>query len=400
MARGDKPYRLYRGGRVKGKVPTLPRPEPSRRRRRPRARAPLAPAPDQEQRRRRFGWGRRIGLAVGLLFLLLVAWGIASYLAFGDGVEAANGRLEPEARAALTPQDALLLSTPTTIALFGTDHNANVDARSGARRADSIMLVRTEPRTGRIAYLSVPRDLRVDVPGHGTNKVNAAFQLGGTALALETLREFTGLPIHHVAVVDFADFEELIDTLGGIEVTVPRPILSNRFDCPYATAERCAAWRGWRFERGKQTMNGRRALVYSRIRENRLDRSESDVSRAERQQQVLQALSSKLTSPLTLAKMPFIGDDVLRPLATDLTAWQFVQLGWRRFRSPTSSALHCRLGGTPSSIGGQAFLLPTEENRNVVAMFTGAAAPQPPAPGSGLFGPGCVVGSRSLARRR
>jgi anionic cell wall polymer biosynthesis LytR-Cps2A-Psr (LCP) family protein len=181
---------------------------------------------------------------------------------------------------------------------------------------------------------------------------------------------------------------------------VPRPILSNRFDCPYATGERCSAWKGWRFEKGTQTMSGRRALVYSRIRENRLAPSESDVTRGRRQQQVLDALSSKLTSPWTLARMPFIGDDVLRPLATDLSAWQFVQLGWRKFRSSSDATIHCRLGGTPSNIGGQSFLVPTEENRNVVAMFTGASAPQPPAPGSGAFGPGCVVGTRAFTQRR
>jgi len=246
----------------------------------------------------------------------------------------------------------------------------------------------------------VPRDLRVEVPRHGTSKINAAFQVGGPALALETLRAFTGLPVNHVAVVDFSDFEGLIDTLGGVEVDVPRPILSNRFDCPYSTVERCSRWPGWRFERGKQTMSGHRALVYSRIRENRLDRSETDVTRGERQQQVLQALASKLTSPATLARMPLIGDEVLRPLTTDLSTWELVQLGWRKFRSPAASTLHCRLGGTPSDIGGESFLVPTEENRNAIAMFTGAAAPQPPAPGSGVFGPGCVVGTGSLSRLR
>jgi hypothetical protein len=75
---------------------------------------------------------------------------------------------------------------------------------------------------------------------------------------------------------------------------------------------------------------------------------------------------------------------------------QFTQLAWLRFRAPESRTLHCRLGGEGQSIGGQSFIVPTEENRNVIAMFTGASAPQPPLPGSGPFGPGCVVGSRTL----
>ena len=151
--------------------------------------------------------------------------------------------------------------------------------------------------------------------------------------------------MNHIAIVDFADFKDLIDALGGIDVDVPAPIISNKFDCPYATEQRCDAWQGWRFAKGEQHMNGQRALVYARIRENRLDPSESDVTRAERQQRVLQAISSRLTSPMTLAKLPFMGDDVAAPLATDLSAAQMVQLGWVKLRAPAGRALHCRLGG-------------------------------------------------------
>ena len=390
MAGGEKPYRVYRGGRTKGKVPTLPRREaPSRASngRGERARVPgLEP-----RRRRRFGWGRRVGLALGLLFLLLIAWAVTSYLAFRSGVAEANDRLEPRARAALTPQDGLLLNTSTTILLLGTDH-ANRADRASFRRSDSILLVRTDPERARLAVLSIPRDLRVEVPGHGPAKINAAFQLGGPALAVRTVRNFTGLPIHHVATVDFGSFVEVVDAVGGITVDVPAPIVSNRFECPLDTQAQCDRWPGWRFGKGEQHMNGRRALIYARIRENRLNPAENDITRGERAQAVLKAVTRKLTRPSTLARTPFIGDDLVKPVSTDLSAGQLVQLGWLRFRASDSRTLHCRLGGTGSDIGGQSFLLPTEENRNVIAMFTGASAPQPPLPGSGPFGPGCTVG--------
>ncbi|TMK66288.1 MAG: LytR family transcriptional regulator, partial [Actinobacteria bacterium] len=165
----------------------------------------------------------------------------------------------------------------------------------GSRHSDSIMLVRTDPGKHRIAYLSIPRDLRVEIPGHGTDKINAAFQFGGPTLALQTVKQLTGLDVNHVAFVDFAKFKELVDAIGGIEVDVPKPILSNRFDCPYSTSARCNAWPGWRFAKGKQHMNGQRALVYSRVRENKLDPSETDFARSRRQQQVVQAAGAKLT---------------------------------------------------------------------------------------------------------
>jgi hypothetical protein len=135
-------------------------------------------------------------------------------------------------------------------------------------------------------------------------------------------------------------------------------------------------------------MDGRRALVYARVRANELDGGETDFTRAERQQQVLQALTDRMTSPRTLVRMPMVGDDMTRPLATDLTTWELMQLGWIRFRDPRT--IRCRLGGDAITFAGQSFIDPSEDNRSVIAMFVGASAPQPPRPGSGPFGPGCL----------
>lgn len=146
-------------------------------------------------------------------------------------------------------------------------------------------------------------------------------------------------------------------------------------------------------------MNGERALIYTRVRENSLNPSDNDITRAERQQEVLQAISSKLASLGTLVQLPFVGGDLLKPLATDLSTGQLLALGWVKFRSGSGNALHCRLGGRPETIGGQWTLVPDELNRAVIAMVTGDSAPQPPPPGSGTFGPGCVQGNRTLGSR-
>lgn len=385
MAAGDKPYRVYRGGRTKGRVPTLPGPERSRRRDgRVPGRAP-SPAPPSAPRRK-LGRGRTIGLVLLLLFAVVLVWGVLSFLAFRSGAEEANARLEPEARATLSQSEGLLLTQPTTTLLLGTDHAPNVEERQGARRTDSIVLMRTDPSLGRIALLSIPRDLQVPIPGHGEAKINAASQVGGTALAIRTVKSFTGLPVDHVVVVDFPNFEQLIDSLGGVTVNVPEPILSKPFDCPY-TAERCAEWDGWRFGKGEQEMDGRRALIYSRVRVNDLNTSESDVTRGGRQQDVLSAIARKALSPGTAIRYPLVGDDMLRPLATDLSSWQLAQLGWVVWRADDSRTLRCRLGG--EDVGGS-LLIPDEDNRNVIAMFVGASAAQPPRPGA-PFAPGCIT---------
>src|SRR5215208_2757173 len=234
MPSEEKPYRVYRGGRTKGKVP----------------------APARPGRRRDGGGSNGTGGAVEY-----------------RGPDSPRRRVSP----------GLLLSHESTILLLGTDHS-KVGGREGDRHSDSILLVHTDPSKHRIAYLSIPRDLRVSIPGYLDQKINAAFQIGGPTLALKTIKAFTGIPVNHVVIVDFADFRDLVDALGGVDIDVPAPIVSNPFDCPYATEERCQRWQGWRFARGKQHMDGRRALVYARIRENRLDPTESDVTRSERQQ--------------------------------------------------------------------------------------------------------------------
>jgi LCP family protein required for cell wall assembly len=382
MPPDEKPYRVYRGGRVRGKVPRLPE--------QPRAEGPGGP---RERRRFRLRptrrWLRWIPAGIAVLLVFVLAWALASYFQFRDGVSAANKRLPQGVRQALDDQHG----GPTDILLLGTDH-ARLAGRESANRTDSITLLRVDGGHHRLAYLSVPRDLRVEIPGHGTAKVNAAMQLGGAALAVRTVRLLTGLPVNHVVVVDFSQFEDLIDKLGGIDIVVPERIVS-KFDCPYPTAARCARWPGWRFAKGKQHMDGRRALIYSRVRKNALNPADSDFSRAEHQQAVLQAVAGKLTGFGTLMRLPFIGDDLLAPVATDISTHTFISLGWTKFRSSAGRTLHCRLGGESS--GGD--IVPVEENRNVIAMVVGDSAPQPPLPGSGISGPGCVTGHATLGVR-
>jgi polyisoprenyl-teichoic acid--peptidoglycan teichoic acid transferase len=375
MAEGTKPYRLYRGGRKKGKVPL-----------RSQARPTTQPtsAPGAPRRRRWWLWAV---LAIVGLFVLALLWGILGYRSFASGVDEANARLPRNAKAQLAKRDRSILSEPTTVLVIGTDGGRGRGrARADANRSDSLMLLHLDPGTHRISYLSIPRDLRVEIPGYGSSKINAANQIGGPALTLATVKALTGLPIDHVIVVDFDGFEELIDAVGGIEVNVPKAILSKPFDCPYKPA-RCANWEGWRFKKGPQHMDGRRALVYSRIRTNQLDPSDSDITRGNRQQIVADAVGDEIASFGTFLRLPFMGDELAAPLATDLSAWELAQLGWIRFRS--SGSLRCRLGGEPSSLGGESALLGSEDNVSVISMWLGQSAPLPPPKGT-LYGAGCT----------
>lgn len=382
----EKPYRVYRGGRVKGRVPLERRLGQEEGDRGPGGTGARG---GPGGRRRRFRWKLMLALGLPLLLLLVVLWGVASYLALSRGISGANDRVPPSVERLLAHQSGLLSSTPTTILVLGTD--GGEAHRAGSRRSDSIMLVHTDPGKHRISFLSIPRDLRVEIPGHGTDKINAAFQYGGPTLALATIKELTGLDIDHVAFVDFAKFKELVDAVGGIDVVVPKPILSNRFDCPYATSEQCGKWPGWRFAKGKQHMDGGRALIYSRIRENKLDPAETDFARSRRQQQIVQATGAKVTGFWSALKVPFNGATMVKPLATDLSAWQLLQLGWAYWRADTGKALHCRLGGEPQTVGGAAVIVGSEDNPATIAMFMGRSTPLPPPKGL-PYAPGCTIG--------
>jgi LCP family protein required for cell wall assembly len=386
---GEKPYRVYRGGRTKGRVPTTGRPEKSPPRARPGRDGRSnyrGPGPSRKTARapRQIRWARELTIALVLVVAFLIAWAALGYLVFRSGVSEANKRLPQSARTALTPDKGSLLSTPTAILLLGTDHSAAA-ARSGDQHSDSITLLRTDPPHHRLYYLSIPRDLRVEIPGYGPAKINTAFQVGGPRLAARTVASYTSIPVNHVVIVNFAQFKDLIDAVGGVDVTVSERIRS-KFDCPYGTEARCARWPGWRFEPGRQHLSGQRALIYSRIRKNILNPGDSDITREARNQQVIQALMSKLASFSTFMRLPFIGHKLMKPLATDLSANDFVGLGWAKFRA--GRTLHCRLGGI--STGGD--ITPSEDNAKVILMVLGKSAPQPPAPTGDTYPPGCLIG--------
>src|SRR5579884_1591539 len=201
-ASGEKPYRVYKGGRQKGKVP-LPGREPRRQREQ---------QPERRDVRRRpartFSRWRALLLSLLAVVLLLIVWAVAGYFSVRGGVRDANARLQqaaPGIGTVLTPQGGLLMSKPSDILLLGTDHSDNGQAgRSIDEHSDSLMLLRTDPGAHRLIYLSLPRDLRATIPGYGTSKINAAMQIGGPKLAVRTVEAFTGLPINHVVVVDFS----------------------------------------------------------------------------------------------------------------------------------------------------------------------------------------------------
>lgn len=153
------------------------------------------------------------------------------------------------------------------------------------------------------ALLSIPRDLWVDIPGVGEQRINSALFFGyevadpmaGPALAVRTVEQALGVPVNRVAVVDFSAFVRLVDALGGVEIDVPRAIVDTEYPTPdYGVTT-------IRFDPGRQQMSGEQALVYARTRH-----ADDDFGRAERQQQVIRAMAAKLVNPATWPRLPAV----------------------------------------------------------------------------------------------
>lgn len=388
----DRPYRTYKGGRV--------RPEPEREpaaaqavaapERRgaielPSADAPPPIEPPRLGRLGRFGRGgdggwtpsRRaprglrfwIKVGVALVALLVGLWLVLGLLAVRSSVSQANERLDPRAPAALAAPDGSILAVPTSLLVIGVDENAN---------SDTLQVIRFDPGDSLVATLSIPRDLRVPVPGYGDEKINAAYSAGGAPLALRTVQDYTGLEIDHVIVLDFDGLVGLVDAVGGIQVDNPKPIRSVFEGTLH------------KFPAGTITLDGEEALAYSRVRRNALDPSDSDVSRGQRQQAVIRALRERLTSPAGILRLRTVAGALGGAFATDLSLGEIGQLAWVDQRA--SRRLRCNLGGTPSSLDGQDVLIPDGSgNRRVLGEFLGEQAVQPPASRS-LFAARCREG--------
>ncbi len=158
------------------------------------------------------------------------------------------------------------------------------DARTGeaAGRSDVIVIVHVPKDPRRIQLVHFPRDLYVTIPGHGKNKINAAYAFGGAPLLVRTLQDLLGIRVDHVALVGFEGFKAMTDAVGGVDVNVEEPSSEN----------------GYAFAKGMMHLNGDQALAFVR---ERYQLSQGDISRGRRQQAFIKALMLKGLSRDTLA---------------------------------------------------------------------------------------------------
>jgi LCP family protein required for cell wall assembly len=234
----------------------------------------------------------------------------------------------------VTPTTEIPMPTPKpwngvdriTILALGLDsRDWEAQPNKNVARSDTMLVLTMDPIAKTAAMLSIPRDLYVDIPGYGFDKINRAYFLaekdrlpgGGPALAMKTVERLIGVPIDHFAVVDFPSFTTFVDTIGGIDVYIP---FDNMIIDPVGDEDVKQLHFGWNH------LTGSEALAFARTRST----EEGDVDRASRTQQVIIAIRDKILSanmiPTLLTKAPDLFNQISGGIKTDLTLEQIIQL--------------------------------------------------------------------------
>jgi polyisoprenyl-teichoic acid--peptidoglycan teichoic acid transferase len=239
-----------------------------------------------------------------------------------------------------------LTDRPLNVLVLGVD--TRPDNQEMGSRTDTIMLVRVVPKTGNVKLLSVPRDLFVEVEPGEKEKINAAYNYGGVDETIETLENYSGLPVDHYAVVDFEGFERVIDAMGGVRVDVGDGQFPEK----------------WRMGEGVQRLNGHKALIYARYRGT----PGADLDRMQRQRELVGALRSEALRWHTVKTLPEIMVVMNENIQTDLDLDGAITLGRILIRKGRHAEMTSQqLQGTPETLpNGEQVLIPVEEANQAI----------------------------------
>ncbi len=260
------------------------------------------------------------GRVVKWVLIAIAAWIGLSLVLFLISAQIEQSKVSDEAKKAL--DGGFPLTSASNILVLGSDARPR-NARDcpaggcGPPRSDTILLMRTG--AGHSARLSIPRDTIVDIPGHGRDKINAAYAIGGPALTITTVKQFLGIKINHLVEVNFQNFPDFVDSLGGIDFT-GGCVISN------ISGGKANGGSTLRLPAGTHHLDGEQALTLARTRKNSCRPGEDDLDRAKRQQQILSAIKGKLVSPGTFFRLPLVSWQAPKAIRTDMNGFNLLGL--------------------------------------------------------------------------
>lgn len=253
--------------------------------------------PRRSQRRRKIRWARLSAVAALALVFVLLAGGVAVWSILDKIQDPGQGALGEDLDPEYAGSPVASPGERINILLLGVDHTPP------GVRSDTIMVLSLDPLTKEAALLSIPRDTRVQIDGRpGPEKIAHAYAYGGADLAVKTVEELLGVPIHYNVRVDFSGFKELVDILGGVTIDVEKQM---DYEDPVQDLY-------IHLKPGVQVLKGDDALGYVRYR------SDSDINRMDRQHKFLQAAYDRLVSIGGLLRLPQLINTATDYLRTDM----------------------------------------------------------------------------------
>ncbi len=238
-------------------------------------------------------------------------------------------------------EELLTAKDKATIMIMGVDERDDDVGRS-----DTLMIASIDPKTNQASLLSVPRDTRVKIKGHGFDKVNAAYAYGKEKLSQDTVENLLGVSIDHYVIINTKSFKKIIDAIGGIDIDVPKRM---HYEDPWDDDGGLII----DFHPGMQHMDGAKAVTYVRYRDE-----EGDLGRIRRQQDFVRAFMEKLVSPSIIPKLPTVIKEVMGSLETDLSFRQLLEFVGTLKESKNNGLKTDMVPGKPLYIDGVSYWIP------------------------------------------
>ena len=276
--------------------------------------------------------------------------------AIGGALFASSSLLDKPLEKAV--DDGLLTAKDkSTIMIMGVDERDDDVGRS-----DTLMIASLDPKKKQASLLSVPRDTRVKIKGHGFDKINAAYAYGHEQLSQDTVEGLLGINIDHYIIINTKSFQKIIDAIGGIDIDVPKRM---HYEDPWDDDGGLVI----DFQPGKQHMDGAKAITYVRYRDE-----EGDLGRIRRQQDFMKACMDKLVSPAIIPKLPTVIKEVMSSIKTDLSLRQLLEFAGTLKESKANGLKTDMVPGRPLYIDGVSYWIPDlNKLRSTVAETLGVS---------------------------
>ncbi|KON70179.1 trascriptional regulator [Peribacillus butanolivorans] len=296
---------------------------------------------NEKKKKKKRTWLKVVGIVVLLIILGGGAFAFSVWNSLTKTVDTMHTPIDRNTDKR-TKDLALSDQEPFSILMLG------VDERDGDKgRSDTMIVLTVNPQKKSVKMLSIPRDTRTEIVGHGTqDKINHAFAFGGAAMSMDTVENFLDIPIDYYMKINMEGFKDIVDAVGGVTV-------QNNLDFTYE---------GVHFAKGSINLNGEEALKYSRMR---YDDPNGDYGRQSRQRSIIEAVITEGASISSLTKYDKVFDALSRNIQTNLTFDDMMDIQ-KNYRDASKDISQSTIQGNGKKIDGIYYNIVSEEEQEKV----------------------------------